>query len=65
MRIQFRSLQHSKWMVVTCVSTRGVTYAVAPEGAIPWSPREELLLEFYPCLVGSCFFVAGAVGAVH
>lgn len=33
--------------------------AVAPKGAIPWGPREEALLEFYPCLVGSCFFVVG------
>lgn len=34
--------------------------AVAPDGAIPWGPRREALLEFYPCLVGSCFFVAGS-----
>jgi hypothetical protein len=32
--------------------------ALAPD--IPWSPRKEALLEFYPCLIGSCFFVAGS-----
>lgn len=28
--------------------------------SMPWGPTEEALLEFYPSLVGSCFFVAGS-----
>ena len=33
---------------------------VFSEKAIPWNARKEAWLLFYPCLVGSCFFVAGS-----